>query len=174
VVIYENPEYQSDGTNVAYCDGHVMWQKPEGFIKDLRMTCEKLGQPMPTVTFKKDKGKKWLKWGEKCETTQPAETHGIPFKCTNKECGEVTTYTVADIQMMNQTSSQPTTGPEMLDCPKCKKHSLTQAVKCPACEEVFIMNKNPEEMGFNDKCPKCGKSYVKAWKEKYPKRSEQE
>jgi prepilin-type processing-associated H-X9-DG protein len=190
IVLYENPEYQSEGTNVAYCDGHVEWKKPEEFIKALRATYEKLGKPMPTVEFKKEK--KWFKGNLNFDTdqnenetpasrptTQPSPSKtlnkNIPFKCTNKDCGTIELFSIGELRKMQEPVEKgPMMGPMVFDCPKCKKHSLTQAVECPACEEIFILNMDPKIGVFDDKCPKCGKNYVKAWKEKYPKRSEKE
>ena len=63
----------------------------------------------------------------------------------------------------------PMMGPMVLQCPKCSKQTLTQAVECPVetYKEVFIMNMDPMKGIFDDKCPKCGVSYSKAWQEKY-------
>lgn len=87
----------------------------------------------------------------------------IPFMCTNTDCNTVEFFTVDHLQKTQQSSSM---GPLVLDCPKCQKHTLTQAVACPACGEVFIMNMDPQKGIFDDKCPKCGESYSKAWQER--------
>jgi len=94
----------------------------------------------------------------------------IPFKCTNPACNAVEYYTIGDLQKMQQPGSMgPMMGPMVLDCPKCNQKTLTQAVECPVetCKEVFIMNMDPMKGVFDDKCPKCGTSYSKAWQEKY-------
>jgi ribosomal protein L37AE/L43A len=92
----------------------------------------------------------------------------IPFKCTNKACNAVVYYTIGEIQKMQQPGQMgPMMGPMILNCPKCNQKTLTQAVECPKCSEVFIMNMDPMKGVFDDKCPKCGESYSKAWQEKY-------
>jgi ribosomal protein L37AE/L43A len=96
----------------------------------------------------------------------------IPFKCTNPQCNEVKFYTLGELKTMQKPGSMgPMMGPMILDCPKCSQHTLTQAVKCPKCDEVFIMKMDPSKGMFDDKCPKCGVSYAKAWKEKYQKKN---
>jgi hypothetical protein len=94
----------------------------------------------------------------------------IPFKCTNKSCNEVVFFTIGDLQKkQNPGQMGPMMGPMVLQCPKCSQQTLTQAVECPVetCKEVFIMNMDPMKGIFDDKCPKCGTSYSKAWQEKY-------
>jgi hypothetical protein len=92
----------------------------------------------------------------------------IPFKCTG--CGNVVMYTIRDLQKMQKPGSMgPMMGPMILDCPKCSKKSLTQAVECPKCAEIFVMKMDPAKSMFDDKCPKCKESYAKAWQEKYRK-----
>ena len=47
---------------------------------------------------------------------------------------------------------------------------LTQAVKCPDCEAVFIFEMDPSKPDdFDDSCPKCEVSYSEAWQKKYRK-----
>jgi len=97
----------------------------------------------------------------------------IPFKCTS--CQEVTFYTIGEIQKMQKPGQMgPMMGPLVLDCPKCGKHSLTQAVECPSCGNIFIMQIDPSKGMFDDKCPKCGISYAKAWQDKYKKENGEE
>jgi predicted RNA-binding Zn-ribbon protein involved in translation (DUF1610 family) len=114
----------------------------------------------------------------------------VPFKCT--KCGLVESFTIRDLNKINEseikrlgvsaepggTTTQPTTlpvlggpmmGPLTLECPKCKDKTLTQAVECLKCQTVFIMNMDPMKGIFDDKCPKCGESFSKAWREKYAK-----
>ena len=93
----------------------------------------------------------------------------IPFKCT--KCSAVVYYTIKDLQKMQKPGQMgPMMGPLKLDCPKCGgKKTLTQAVQCPKCGEVFIMEMDPKTGMFDDKCPKCGSSYAEAWREKYRK-----
>jgi uncharacterized paraquat-inducible protein A len=62
--------------------------------------------------------------------------------------------------------------PLVLDCPFCKEHTLTRAIKCPKCDFIFIMKLNLMEGFFDDKCPKCGVSYSTAWQEEYKKKNE--
>ncbi|NLX07107.1 MAG: hypothetical protein GXY33_18380 [Phycisphaerae bacterium] len=93
----------------------------------------------------------------------------IPFKC--KACGEIAHKTLGELQAMSETQQMgPMMGPMKLECPKCGKKELTQAVQCPQCEEVFIFEMDPMQMTeFDDRCPKCGVSYSEAWQEKYRK-----
>jgi hypothetical protein len=52
IIVYENPEYCTDGLNVLHIDGHVQWMKPDEFLKDLKETYERLGREMPEIKFK--------------------------------------------------------------------------------------------------------------------------
>jgi len=92
----------------------------------------------------------------------------IPFKCTN--CGNIQQFTIRELQkMQNPGQMGPMMGPMTLTCQKCGKKTLTQAVECPKCQEIFVMKMDPSRGLFDDKCPKCGVSYAKAWQEKYRK-----
>lgn len=97
----------------------------------------------------------------------------IPFKCTNDKCnppdGTIVKYTIRDLQKITQPGGMggPMMGPMTLDCPTCKQKTLTQAVECPKCQFIFVMQINPAANKFDDRCPKCGESYAKAWQEKY-------
>ncbi|MFA5866193.1 MAG: hypothetical protein WC975_16090 [Phycisphaerae bacterium] len=110
----------------------------------------------------------------------------IPFKCTS--CDYIYLYKIKDLQKMPElaATTQPTTnpaeimgpmigplmmGPLVLKCPHCHIKTLTQAVQCPKCEEIFIMKIDPIKSIFDDKCPKCQESYAKAWQEKYAKQN---
>jgi rRNA maturation protein Nop10 len=112
--------------------------------------------------------------------SQPNLDKEIPFKCTH--CSTVAWYKIRDLQKMFKTATipGPTTspadplrglmmGPMTLNCPKCGKKTLTQAVECPKCQFIFVMQMDPAHNKFDDKCPKCGVSYAKAWQEKYRK-----
>ncbi|MFA5863533.1 MAG: hypothetical protein WC975_02490 [Phycisphaerae bacterium] len=94
------------------------------------------------------------------------------FKCTS--CGAVASYSIRELQAKvppKQLASMK--GSLVLDCPKCKKHTLTQAVICLKCENVFAIIMNSGQDSINDKCPKCGESYIKAWQEKYRRETEE-
>jgi len=92
----------------------------------------------------------------------------IPFKCVS--CNKITQFTIKDLQKMQKPGEMgPMMGPMKLECPQCKKKELTQAVECPKCNQVFVMKMDPAKGLFDDKCPKCGESYAKAWQEKYRK-----
>ena len=92
----------------------------------------------------------------------------IPFKCTS--CGAIVKYKIKELQQMQKPGEMgPMMGPMKLECPQCKKKELTQAVECPKCTEIFVMKMDPSKGLFDDKCPKCGESYAKAWQEKYRK-----
>jgi prepilin-type processing-associated H-X9-DG protein len=174
VLAYENPEYLSEGTNVLYVDGHVQWMKPEEFKAALAETYQRLGKPVPEVKFKSDQGG-WnlgnLFRPERAATRPSSGVNlekKIPFKCTN--CKTVVLYSIRELQKMQKPGSMgPMMGPMTLDCPECKKKSLTQAVECPKCGEIFVMKMDPDKGLFDDKCPKCKESYAKAWQEKYKK-----
>jgi len=119
----------------------------------------------------------------------------IPFKCT--ACSSIEYYKIRDLQKIYkpeqmrlaqgpatqpanaaEAGKPPTTtapvmepmmGPMTLQCKKCGKKTLTQAVECPKCQNIFVMKMDPAKGLFDDKCPKCGESYAKAWQEKYRK-----
>ncbi len=52
ILVYENPEFCSDGVNVLFVDSHVEFVKKEDFIRELKATYERLKRPMPDVKFK--------------------------------------------------------------------------------------------------------------------------
>ncbi|MDH7600021.1 MAG: hypothetical protein QHH07_10385 [Sedimentisphaerales bacterium] len=52
VLLYENPEYCSDGVIVAFLDENVEFMRPEAFMQALSTTYERLGRPMPQIRFK--------------------------------------------------------------------------------------------------------------------------
>jgi prepilin-type processing-associated H-X9-DG protein len=52
IVVYENPAFCTDRTNVLFADGHVEAMKPEAFRRELKATYERLGKEMPEVKFK--------------------------------------------------------------------------------------------------------------------------
>jgi len=97
----------------------------------------------------------------------------IPFKCLS--CNTIVQYTIKDLQKMQKPGEMgPMMGPMKLECPRCHRKELTQAVECPRCNEVFVMKMDPSKGLFDDKCPKCGESYAKAWQEKYRKTKTEE
>ena len=51
IVVYENPEYCSDGINVLYLDTHVEFLTPDEFMNDLRETYRRLDREMPEIRF---------------------------------------------------------------------------------------------------------------------------
>lgn len=93
----------------------------------------------------------------------------IPFKCTS--CGHIERVTIRDLQKKVQPDKDhgPMMGPMTLDCPKCQKKTLAQAVECPKCATIFVMKMDPKTDLFDDRCPKCQESYAKAWQERYRK-----
>jgi hypothetical protein len=92
----------------------------------------------------------------------------IPFKCVNPQCGTIVKYTIRELQKMAQPGGGgPMMGPMTLNCPKCNQKTLTQAVECPKCQFIFVMQIDPAHNKFDDRCPKCGISYAKAWQDKY-------
>lgn len=54
ILVYENPAYLLDKTNVLYVDGHVERVKCDKFIKDLKATYKRLGKEAPEIKFLKD------------------------------------------------------------------------------------------------------------------------
>ncbi len=52
ILVYENPEYCTEGLNVLYMDSHVGWTKPDEFMQELKATYERLGREMPEIKFK--------------------------------------------------------------------------------------------------------------------------
>ena len=75
------------------------------------------------------------------------------FKCLN--CQQVKHYTLK--QVSERTGSAHMAPGIVLHCEECGQNKLTQATKCPQCEEVFVIS-----MGRpgSDKCPNCGASYL--------------
>ncbi|MBN2129853.1 MAG: DUF1559 domain-containing protein [Sedimentisphaerales bacterium] len=53
ILVYENPEFCSDGVNAVFLDGHVEFLKPEEFRQKLEETCKRLGREVPQITFAK-------------------------------------------------------------------------------------------------------------------------
>ncbi len=53
IVVYENPEFGSDGTNVLFRDSHGECMKPDDFLRELEETYERLGREMPEIKFKR-------------------------------------------------------------------------------------------------------------------------
>ena len=51
VLAYENPSYQSEGTNVLYVDGHCAYVRPADFTKDINETYKRLGKEAPKIEF---------------------------------------------------------------------------------------------------------------------------
>ncbi len=56
IVVYENPEYCTDGVNVLFLDGHVQFLKPDEFRAQLAETYRRLGREMPAIQFKNEIG----------------------------------------------------------------------------------------------------------------------
>jgi prepilin-type processing-associated H-X9-DG protein len=52
ILVYENPEFSSEGLNVLFLDGHIQWDKRDEFLKELKATYERLGKEMPQIKFK--------------------------------------------------------------------------------------------------------------------------
>ncbi len=53
IILYENPEFCTDGVNVGFLDGHVEFMKPESFKKALESSYKLIGKPMPEIKFAK-------------------------------------------------------------------------------------------------------------------------
>jgi prepilin-type processing-associated H-X9-DG protein len=51
ILVYENPAYQFDSTNVLFVDGHVERVKCKKFIKDIKGTYKRLGKEAPEIKF---------------------------------------------------------------------------------------------------------------------------
>jgi prepilin-type processing-associated H-X9-DG protein len=84
ILVYENPAYQKEGTNVLFADGHVVWMPPAEFRKSLEATYRELGKPVPSVLFQ----------GENVPTSTPATSPAgdaeklTPANCREIPCGE--------------------------------------------------------------------------------------
>jgi len=52
IVVYENPAFCSDRTNVLFMDTHVTAMKPDDFLRELQETYRRLGKKMPDIKFK--------------------------------------------------------------------------------------------------------------------------
>ena len=81
------------------------------------------------------------------------------FKCTN--CGLVTHYTLGEIRAMIS-RPEDVGSPLVVNCDQCGQKTLTQAVECPNCGEVFIVIP-----GQSDLCPQCGTRYFRNLREKH-------
>ena len=51
IIVYENPEFCIEGTNVLFNDGHVRFMKQAEFIKELQATYNRLGRKMSPIRF---------------------------------------------------------------------------------------------------------------------------
>jgi len=100
------------------------------------------------------------------EARAQARSKWLIFKCTL--CGKVEKISIRQLQKMQKPDEMsPMMGPMKLECPKCHKKELTQGVECPACQEKFVMKLDPAKGRYDDRCPKCGKSYAEAWRDMY-------
>jgi prepilin-type processing-associated H-X9-DG protein len=52
ILVYENPEFSSEGLNVLFLDGHIQWDKRNEFLNELKATYERLGKETPQIKFK--------------------------------------------------------------------------------------------------------------------------
>jgi prepilin-type processing-associated H-X9-DG protein len=51
VLAYENPAYQSEGTNVLFVDGHSEYIRGTGVIEHINATYKRLGKDAPKIEF---------------------------------------------------------------------------------------------------------------------------
>jgi len=51
VLVYENPQFCTEGVNVLYNDCHVSFERWDSFKEDLEKTYERLGREMPEIKF---------------------------------------------------------------------------------------------------------------------------
>jgi prepilin-type processing-associated H-X9-DG protein len=56
IIAYENPGYCYEGVNVLYNDGHVEFEKPDQFRKELEETYNRLKRPVPEIKFRNEIG----------------------------------------------------------------------------------------------------------------------
>lgn len=92
----------------------------------------------------------------------------FPYKCLS--CDQVVELSGKQVQDMfrEQVKDQgdPMGGPPMgmgvekLVCPNCGEKELVPAVKCPACDTVFVLDIDPMGPPKDDTCPNCGASYL--------------
>ena len=50
-------------------------------------------------------------------------------------------------------------GPVVLQCKECGEQAAYRAMKCPECDEVFVLGDAGDEQ-YPDKCPACGHSDI--------------
>jgi prepilin-type processing-associated H-X9-DG protein len=86
VVAYENTEYQKEGTNVLFADGHVAWMKPAEFRTAMEKTFAELGKATPAVRFQGEK----IQVPMSQPSTAPASDAKklSPADCRKVPCGE--------------------------------------------------------------------------------------
>ncbi len=82
------------------------------------------------------------------------------LKCTNPECGEITSISQKEFQKMMQqlpydTVMMGSVTAVPFECPHCGQKKAYIARKCPKCEYVYISKPNARPADA-DQCPKCG------------------
>ncbi|MDP6380162.1 MAG: hypothetical protein QF662_02350 [Phycisphaerae bacterium] len=83
------------------------------------------------------------------------------LKCTNPDCEEVFTLTVAEMEKDAAGAGGAligTRGNAGFTCPKCGKRTAYKAIKCPQCKERFVpavyYKQDARNRGLE--CPSCG------------------
>ncbi len=85
--------------------------------------------------------------------------------CTNTDCG--VQYSM-DKQVFYEEAKKKGKGYAVraLTCKECDEDSLYKAIKCEKCGEVFFKGAVMKEGVFEDTCPECGHSELKAKQQK--------
>ena len=52
-------------------------------------------------------------------------------------------------------------GPVVLQCKECGEQAAYRAMKCPECDEVFVLG-DAEDEQYQDRCPECGHSDIES------------
>ena len=94
--------------------------------------------------------------GGEVEKEVIAEGATIWMKCANIKCNGGTTVFEMDLQEYRDFQKDnilEETTPGAI-CPKCGKPSAFEAIKCPSCGNVFLLDEAGSKE-FPDKCPKC-------------------
>jgi len=82
--------------------------------------------------------------------------------CINPACGN--TFQMGQKTFAKEMTEKAKSGPALaipfLTCPKCGKDSVTEAIKCEKCGNIFRSGSVPAD--FPDRCPKCKYSKTEA------------
>ena len=88
----------------------------------------------------------------------PSRSREVHMLCDSCEA----TYTITSEEFntqMRQTGpgAMRMMGPVVLNCKECGEYAAYRAVKCPKCEEIFVLGDSGDET-YSDRCPACDHS----------------